>query len=57
MNGTHPAGGHLARTARRLGYRTRTASWSALCTLCALLGPTAVAAPAAVAGAAAAVDD
>ncbi|MFE1316184.1 hypothetical protein [Kitasatospora phosalacinea] len=53
MNGSRPAGGHLARTARlahRLGYRTRTASWSALCALCTLLGPAAVAGPAAAAG-------
>ncbi|MFB7945786.1 hypothetical protein ACFC6L_12780 [Kitasatospora phosalacinea] len=59
MNGTPPTAGHLTRTARlahRLGYRTRTASWSALCALCALLGPAAVAG-AAAAGPAAVVDD
>ncbi|MGW4808700.1 hypothetical protein [Kitasatospora sp. NPDC004272] len=35
--------------ARRLAYRARTVSWTALSTLCALLGPAAVAVPGAVA--------
>ncbi|MFD7729311.1 hypothetical protein ACFV6F_02845 [Kitasatospora phosalacinea] len=48
MNGTPPAGGLLTRAARRLGYRTRTASWSALCALCALLGPATITGPTAV---------
>ncbi|GLW73478.1 hypothetical protein Kpho02_57770 [Kitasatospora phosalacinea] len=39
MSGTRTPGGRLGRVARHLGYRTRTVSWTALCTLCALLGP------------------
>ncbi|MFJ5881777.1 hypothetical protein [Kitasatospora cineracea] len=45
MNGTHPTSGRPARSARlacaarRLGYRVRALSWTALCALCTLLGP------------------
>lgn len=72
MNGTRTTSGRLARSARsarsarltctcrarRLGYRVRAVSWTALCALCALctlLDPAAHAAT--VAGPATVVDD
>ncbi|MFF4342290.1 hypothetical protein ACFY00_20450 [Kitasatospora sp. NPDC001540] len=42
MNGTRPAGGRLAHLARRLGYRTRAVSWTALCALGTLLSQATV---------------
>lgn len=66
MNRTRTTSGRLARSTRaarlicicfgrRLGYRVRAASWTALCALCTLLDPAAHAAT--VAGPATVVDD